>query len=216
MHYPFARSLLGLTGKKEKKHKKHKRRRDNTQPDTVAPWTVSNPSAHAKTVAAAAALRKRPAAAAAALKRPAAAPPPRKRPAAAAVAAAKAAAKPEAAEPEPAMDEEEVEEGAEGLEIGEEEGPPEVDEEVEADEAPEGGDEVPDRFEIVDRDGTKWDVKCGRRGYEKMSTLCARSVPDEGKPTPWRQHLQFNDKVWTDVADEEREKLSNKAIKDTC
>ncbi len=98
-----------------------------------------------------------------------------------------------------------------GVEMAEEEQPLEEDPEVDP-----GGtqDDPPDRFEMVDREGAKWEVRCARRRSERMSTLNVRSL-DGHAPSAWRQYLQFNDKVWPEATDQEREEMSDKAIKDT-
>jgi hypothetical protein len=109
------------------------------------------------------------------------------------------------------------EDGGEGA--GEEEWPPEVDEEVDEGAGEEEwppDDETPDSFTLVDVTGVQWDVKYKRRRSEKMSTISARHCLDDGGMTNWKQYLQFNDRTWKDVADEKvRAELSDKAIKDT-
>ncbi len=215
---------MGIREKSDEKgesaKKKKRRHSEAAEPMQVeqplgAPCLAPSAKTHAQRVAAEAAARKKPStnkkpAGLAALKRPAAAaaaePPPPKAPPPAAkkrATAAKSAAKPKAAPAAPPAPP-----PVEDKEGGEEEVPREVDQEVEEVE------EVEDPFTIVDVEGKAWQVRSGRRRSEKMSTLMVRSMVD-GKPTSkYYQHLQFNDRVWADTTDAQREELSDKAIQD--
>ncbi len=101
---------------------------------------------------------------------------------------------------------------------GEEEEPPEGDQPPEEEEEEE--EIAPSHFGVEDVEGVRWEVKCGRRGYERMSTLLGRQISPDGTRQPWgrSQLLQFNDKVWpAGTSDDDRKKLSDKAIKfDVC